>query len=180
MAKQPSLDGQTLWPHSPDAANNRLMEVHEQRSEGSRAQRPVSPATQLGFTLLEVLIALVIASLALGVLFNSGLTGLLTTQAASQDEQAIARARSHLTLAAHASPLVAGDWQGDDGGGFAWHLRVTRIANTAVRPAYALTPRRSSSFPLTLYAVTVWINWAARGNRREVRLDTEQIGQDSQ
>ena len=159
MLRRPSLVDQTLRSHSRCSS---------------------CQATQRGFTLLEVLIALVIASLALGVLFNSGLTGLLATQAASQDEQAIARARSHLTLATHASPLVAGDWQGDDGGGFVWHLRVTRIASTAVRPAYALTPRASSSFPLTLYAVTVWISWAARDNRREVRLDTEQIGQGSQ
>jgi general secretion pathway protein I len=138
------------------------------------------PTTQRGFTLLEALIALVIASLALGVLFNAGLTGLLATQAASQDEQAIARARSHLTLAVNASPLKAGDWQGDDGGGFAWHLRVTPIVNTTVRPAYAVTPRGSATFPLTLYAVTVWIGWADRGNRREVKLDTEQIGQGAQ
>jgi general secretion pathway protein I len=135
---------------------------------------------QRGFTLLEVLIALVIAGLALGVLFNAGLTGLLATQAASQDEQAIARARTHLTLAVHASPLVAGDWQGDDGGGFAWHLRVAQIARATVRPAYALTPRGSSSFPLTLYAITVWISWADRDNRREIRLYTEQIGQGAQ
>ncbi|HEX4172408.1 MAG TPA: prepilin-type N-terminal cleavage/methylation domain-containing protein [Acetobacteraceae bacterium] len=147
-------------------------------TEGHRARRSSVRATQRGFTLLEVLIALVIAGLALGVLYNAGLTGLLATQAASQNEQAIARARSHLTLATHASPLVAGDWQGDDGGGFAWHLRVTPIASTTVRPAYAATPRGSSSFPLTLYSVTVWISWV--GNRREVRLDTEQIGQGAQ
>ncbi len=148
-------------------------------AEEHRARCASVRATQRGFTLLEVLIALVIAGLALGVLFNAGLTGLLATQAASQDEQAIARARSHLTLAAHASPLVAGDWQGDDGGGFAWHLRVTPTASTTVQPAYAVASRGSSSFPLTLYAVTVWISWADRGNRREVRLDTEQIGQGS-
>jgi general secretion pathway protein I len=137
-------------------------------------------ARQRGFTLLEILIALVIAGLALSVLFNAGLTGLLATQAASQDEQAIARARTHLTLAVHASPLVAGDWQGEDGGGFVWHLRVTPVASTTVRPTYAITPRGSSSFPLTLYGVTVWISWADRDNRREIRLYTEQIGQGAQ
>lgn len=146
-------------------------------TEEHRARCSSVGAAQRGFTLLEVLIALVIAGLALGVLFNSGLTGLLATQAASQDEQAVARARSHLTLAVHASPLVAGDWQGDDGGGFAWHLRVAPIASTTVQPAFAVTPRQSSTFPLTLYGVTVWISWADRDNRREVRLDTQQIGQ---
>jgi general secretion pathway protein I len=132
-----------------------------------------------GFTLLEVLVAFLIAALALVVLYQAGLTGLVSTQAASQYEQAIARARSHLTIAVHASPLTGGDWQGDDGGGFAWHLRVAPIARTEVRPANALTLRGAASFPLTLYAVTVWITWHDFGGVREVRLDTEQIGQSS-
>ena len=58
----------------------------------------------------------------------------MATQAAAHYEQAVAHARSHLTAAVHASPLVAGDWQGDDGAGFHWHLRVAPIASTAVRP----------------------------------------------
>jgi general secretion pathway protein I len=130
-----------------------------------------------GFTLLEVLVALIIAGAALGVLFDSGLSSLRSAQAASHYEQAVARARSHLTLAVHASPLVAGDWQGDDGSGFAWHLRVAPIASTTVRPATALTLRKSASFPLTLYAVSVSIAWRDGGTPREVQLDTEQIGQ---
>jgi len=138
---------------------------------------PACVSADHGFTLLEVLIALVIAGLALGVLFSAGLTGLHATQAASHYEQAIARARSHLTLAVHASPLAAGDWQGDDGGGFTWHLHVAPVASTAVRPPYAVTPVKSSTFPITLYAVSVWIGWHDGERAREVRLDTEQIGQ---
>jgi len=123
---------------------------------------------------LETLIALIITTLALAVLFHGGLGGLRSVQATSNYEQAIARARSHLTLAVHASPLVAGEWQGNDGGGFTWHLRVAPIANTTVRPVTALTPR---SFPLTLYSVTVWIGWRDIYGVRAVHLDTQQIGQ---
>lgn len=146
---------------------------------GERRARcsPVRISADCGFTLLEVLIALVIAGLALGALFSAGLAGLHATQAASHYEQAIARARSHLTLAVHASPLAAGDWQGDDGGGFTWHLRVAPIASTAVRPLYAVTPRKSSTFPVSLYAVSVVIGWHDGERARDVRLDTEQIGQ---
>jgi general secretion pathway protein I len=105
------------------------------------------------------------------------LSGLQSTQAASHYEQAIARARSHLTAAVHASPLVSGDWQGDDGGGFRWHLRVAPVASATVKPVNAVTLRGSASFPLTLYAVTVSVGWRDGGVAREVRLDTEQIGQ---
>lgn len=111
------------------------------------------------------------------MLFHAGLSGLHAAQAASHYEQGFARARSHLALAVHSGPLFAGDWQGDDGGGFTWHLRVSPIASTTVRPVYAVTPRQSSTFPLTLYAVSVSVAWHDGNQAREVQLDTEQIGQ---
>lgn len=150
-----------------------------QRAKGPAARRRDQiRSAQSGFALLETLIAFVIAAIALAVLYQAELSGLRSTQAAQHYEMAVARARSHMTLAEHASPLIAGDWRGDDGGGFAWHLRVTSIASTTVQPVTALTLTGSASFPLTLYAVTVWITWADNGATREVRLDTEHIGQD--
>ena len=130
-----------------------------------------------GFTLLEVLIAFVIAALALGVLLGSEVNGLHAARAASRYEQAVARARSHLALAVHASPLVPGEWQGDDGGGFNWHLRVTPVASTAVRPVNAVTLRAASRYPLTLCAVSIRITWRDGDTPREVRIDTQQIAQ---
>jgi general secretion pathway protein I len=141
------------------------------RSRHQRAQR------SSGFTLLEVLVAFVIATLALGVLFQAGLVGLRAEQAASHVEQAISRARSRLTAAVHARPLISGDWQGDDGGGFAWHLRVAPIASTDVRPQYAATQSGLSTLPVTLYSVAVVVAWHEGKITRQVRLDTQQIGQ---
>jgi general secretion pathway protein I len=130
-----------------------------------------------GFLLLEVLVAFVIAALALVVLYNAGLTGLRSTAAAAHYQQAVARARSRLTMAEHASPLIAGNWDGDDGGGYFWHLRVTPIASTTVQPNSAVTLTGSASVPLTLYAITVSITWHDADASRVVRLDTEQIAQ---
>lgn len=130
-----------------------------------------------GFTLLEVVVAFVIAALALGVLFSAGVSGLHAMQTAGHYEQAISRARSRLAMAVHADPLVAGDWRGDDGGGFHWRIRVAPLANTTVRPLHAATLSASRSYPLTLYAVDVWIAWRDGRTAREVHLDTEQIGQ---
>jgi general secretion pathway protein I len=132
---------------------------------------------QNGFTLLEVMVAFAIAALALGVLYKSGIGALHSTQVASRYDEAVARARSHLALAVHASPLVSGDSQGDDGGGFHWRLRVAPIASTAVRSVNTVTLRKSSSFPLTLYAVSVGIAGRDGGAPREVRLETDQIDQ---
>lgn len=127
--------------------------------------------------LLEVLVAFVIAALALVVLYNAGVTGLRSTAAAAHYEQAVARARSRLTLAEHASPLTAGNWTGDDGGGYFWQVRVAPIASTTVRPVSALTLAGSANVPLTLFAITVRVSWRDADATRVVQLDTEEIGQ---
>ncbi len=131
---------------------------------------------EAGFTLLEVLIAFVIAAMALGVLFQAGLSGLRAEQTASKYEQAVSRARSRLTAAIHASPLTGGDWRGDDGDGFTWHLHVAPLASTTVRPTYAATPGGLSSFPVILYSVAVAIAWHEGSVVRQARLETQQIG----
>jgi len=125
-----------------------------------------------GFTLLEVLIAFVIAALALGVMFEVAITALRASQTAARYDEAVVRARSHLALATDGGSLMPGDWQGDDGGGYRWHLHVATTAQAAVRST------DGPPVPLALYTVTVWISWSDGGDHtREVRLDTEQIGQ---
>jgi len=62
-----------------------------------------------GFTLLEVLVGVVIAALAFGALSVVGLTGLGITRTTERYQQATALARSHLAMAMHADPLLAGD-----------------------------------------------------------------------
>ncbi|MBV9735695.1 MAG: prepilin-type N-terminal cleavage/methylation domain-containing protein [Acidisphaera sp.] len=116
-----------------------------------------------GFTLLEVIIALVIAALALGALLQSAVSGLAGVQAATSYEEAIARARSRLA-ALDGSPLATGDRQGDDGGGYHWHERILQVAQA---PAGAGTAMPA------LYAVSVAISWQSRGGSRSVQLDTE-------
>jgi hypothetical protein len=80
-------------------------------------------------------------------------------------------------IAEHGSPLVAGDMQGDDGGGFQWHLHVVPLDATVVRPFDPVGLRQAPDFQLTLYAVSVWVSWDDFGIQRSVRLDTQQIGQ---
>ena len=129
-----------------------------------------------GFTLLEVIIALIVAGMAAAVLFEAVGTGLHATQTASRYDQAIVRAQSRLTAATHGTKLAPGDWRGDDGGGFRYRLRVAPVATAALRPVGLVGPRASVSFPVVLYAVDVWIGWNDGGTERDVRLDSEQVG----
>jgi prepilin-type N-terminal cleavage/methylation domain-containing protein len=129
-----------------------------------------------GFTLLEVIIALMIAGMAAVVLFEAAGSGLRETQTASRYDQAIVRAKSRLAAATHGTKLAAGDWRGDDGGGFRWRLHVAPVATAALQPAGLVGPRRAASIPVVLYAVSVWIGWDDGGTERDVRLDTQQVG----
>jgi general secretion pathway protein I len=123
-----------------------------------------------GFTLLEVLIAFVIAALALGVMFQAAVGALRASHTAAQYDEAVARARSHLAMATNGGALMPGDWNGDDGGGYHWHLHVVPIASTTAHPA------AGSPVPLVLYSVSVTVSWPDGDQSREVRLVSEQIG----
>ena len=137
-----------------------------------------------GFTLLEVLVAFIIAALALGVMFEGVLGGMRAAADAAHTEAALSLARSRLAETEAAldsgSVTAVSDQQGDDGSGFHWKVQV-RPAGSVAMPA-GLDP--SANGPVTrgqkppravLYAVTVSIGWTLDGGHREVRLDSERL-----
>ncbi len=137
----------------------------------------ISRKREMGFTLLEVLIALAIAGLALGVLFHGTMEGLAATQTAGQYEEALERARSHLAALAGSGSLAPVDDTGDDGGGYRWRHRVAAVATDASALG-TLRPNQAAGPPVTLYAVSVAITWVADGRERGVALDTERVAMD--
>lgn len=130
---------------------------------------------EAGFTLLEVMVAFIIAAMALAVLFQGGVAGLRSARIAASYEQALARAQSRLAAACLPSGLQAQDQQGEDGG-FHWHTHIS-VIGTASRQAegvLGLAPRASST--VSLYAVSVAISWRGDGGQREVTLRTDRLG----
>jgi len=126
-----------------------------------------------GFTLLEVLVALVIAGLALAALFSGALAGLRSTQVSAHYQEALSRANSHLAEIGRNGALVAGEQSGDDGGGFAWRVRIAPITSAPasfgdVDPVRA--PRA------VLYDVAVVISWRMDGAARSVALEGHRVG----
>ena len=129
-----------------------------------------------GFTLLEVIIALIIAGMAAVALFEAVGSGLHQTQTASMYDQAIVRAKSRLAAAVHGAKLEPGDRRGDDGGGFQWRTRVVPVTSAALRSGVLAGTRAAASYPVVLYAITVWVGWNDGTTERQVRLETEQVG----
>ncbi|MBP0494950.1 type IV pilus modification PilV family protein [Pararoseomonas indoligenes] len=120
-----------------------------------------------GFTLLEVLIAFLIAAMALAVLFRTAVEGQAAATTAARYQEALSRARSRLA-AVDSIPLQAGDQSGDDGGGYRWRTRVASVAEGA--------PVREGPPSPALYAVAVAIAWGEGSGARSVQLETRRLG----
>lgn len=124
-----------------------------------------------GFTLLEVVVALAIAGLALVGLFRAGTGGLFAVDTAARAEEAVQRAQSHLAAVGRNAALTEGEFTGDDGDGFRWALRVRPVARRQA-PAQDSV----SSAPMTLFEVEVAISWPGRAGERSVTLRTFRLG----
>ena len=111
-----------------------------------------------GFTLIEVLVAFVIATVALSVMVNAAVDGLRGATMAGRYQEAVARAQSH--LAAVGDSPVASDRQGDEGAGYHWHVRIAPVSTIPFGQGEA-----------TLLAISVAISW----NGRSVELDSERL-----
>jgi general secretion pathway protein I len=130
----------------------------------------MSASRKSGFMLLEVLVALVIAGLALIVLFRASGEGLFAVNTASRAEEAVARAQSHLAAVGQDVSLLQGESEGDDGGGFHWRLRISPVSRWQA-PVAGGSPRLTT----TLYDVEVVVSWPGQGHNRRVVLKTERM-----
>lgn len=117
-----------------------------------------------GFTLLEVLVALVIAAFSLGLMYNAVSSSLTGVRIAGHYAEALSRARSHLAAIGQDPASLIGHHDGDDGSGFAWHLVVEPI------------PGERSPAGMTVYGCAVTISWQDGLMPRDVTLETRRIG----
>ncbi|MCB8883203.1 prepilin-type N-terminal cleavage/methylation domain-containing protein [Acidisoma cellulosilytica] len=131
------------------------------------------PPADAGFTLLEVLVAFIIASLAFAVLAGAALDGMRSASLSNRYQEALTRARSH--LAAIGPALQPSDRQGDEGDGFHWHVRIVQLASAPVILALPGGNARPSAAHATLYAISVGMSWGEH-RRRQVELDSERVG----
>lgn len=131
-----------------------------------------SPSDNRGFTLVEVLVALVIALIALGVLFGGVASSLRTARETALWGRAIETAESR--LAAIADPASAlGEHEGEASDGFRWRTSVAFIsAAAAPNPARRGIWARGTG----LYAVSVTVLWQDGGAEQQFKLDSAMLG----
>jgi general secretion pathway protein I len=128
---------------------------------------------QGGFSLLEVLIALIISGISLAIVFQVAGETLRSTANAARYQQAISRAQSHLDGVS--ANLMPGEQDGDDGGGYRWHVLVRPIDSNGKQDAAGKPLPNTDSLVVTLFAVSVSITWREGLHERVVRLDSRRL-----
>ena len=127
---------------------------------------------ELGFTLLEVMVALAIAMAAVSVLYGATAGALHAARTTANLQQAVSRTRSH--LAALDNPgVVLGERSGDDGDGFRWQTDVHRAAAVPARKGTKEGPWARGT---GLYAVSVTVFWREGRDERHFMQDGAVLG----
>ena len=141
-----------------------------------RAGFTLPPRLQAGFTLIEVLVAFVLAALALGVFYEGTVGGLFGARTAGMYEEALSLARSHLAeLTAHGAktPVNAA---GEDGKVFHYRIVVTPLASQPLDRTLLEQANNRPARVETLFGISITESWKAGRHRREVHLLGEALG----
>lgn len=118
-----------------------------------------------GFSLIEVLAALVVLALVLGAAWRVIDGGLNAARLAADRARAVALAEATLSTAMAQDRVTPGDWSGEAMGGYRWSLAVRAQAAGAL----PFLPARG----VAAYALTVTVRWDAA---RSITLSSLKLG----
>ena len=131
-------------------------------------RRVDSQPRQRGFSLLEVLVAFVILTTALAVLFRIFSGGLNNLSVSGDYNQAILLAQSKLAGVGVEEPLQTGETYGEwEAGDFRWRQLVE-----SYNP---WEEEKLLSMPLVGYLVTLEVSWGERDRERRFTLKTMRL-----
>lgn len=133
------------------------------------------PHPEAGFTLLEVMVAFVIAALAISLLYSGAAGGMDAAATAARTEEALALARSHITAIGRGEGIAQQESSGADGEGFAYHLHVRPVARREL--TLSDTDRANDTKPTKaiLYDIAVTETWTEAGHPHSVTLQTRRF-----
>ena len=119
---------------------------------------------QRGFTLIEIVVALLVLSMASAVIFQGFSVGFRNARTADDFTQAVLIAQSKLAPAGVAEPLIEGVTSGEELDKYSWTVTVDAVAPS---PQENDTPEQLQPF-----FVAVDVVWSDGGTERTVSLST--------
>ena len=121
-----------------------------------------------GMTLIEVLVAFVILSLAMGVIMQIFFGGMRNARLADGYSRAVFLAQSKLAAVGVERPLMAGDANGQLGVDMRWRITVNPYDDGGAADRLLMAQR--------LYQVQVVVSWSDEGRQRQIALDSLRMG----
>lgn len=121
-----------------------------------------------GMTLIEVLVAFVILSLAMGVIMQIFFGGMRNARLAESYSRAVFLAESRLAAVGIEQPLAAGESSGQLGADLRWRVTVTPYDDGGAADRLLMTQR--------LYQVLVTVDWSEEGRQRQIALNSLRVG----
>jgi len=121
-----------------------------------------------GYTLIEVLVAMMILALSLTVIFRIFSVGLHAIGTDAEYARAVMVAESVIAATGVTEPLEPGETSGRLFGKYQWQRTVNPYRNTGSPPP--LTP------PLRAFHVAVSVQWPAAGSSRRLEITTLRLG----
>jgi general secretion pathway protein I len=128
-----------------------------------------------GFTLLEVMIAFVIAALALSLMYEGATGGLRATGLATRTEEAISLAKSHLAAIGRGEGINQQETSGVDGDGFEWQLHIQPVGTRQLTISDSDRANDAKPSAAVLFDVRVTESWQDAGRKRQVVLSTHRL-----
>jgi len=133
------------------------------------------PDREAGFTLLEVMVAFIIAALAITLLYNGATGGLNATETAARTEEALALARSHITAVGRGEAISRQESSGVDGDGYEWHLHVQSVGSRELTLSDSDRANDTKPTKAILYDIAVTESWTEAGHPHAVTLQTRRF-----
>ena len=121
-----------------------------------------------GMTLIEVLVAFVILSLAMGVIMQIFSGGIRNARLAEGYSRALFLAESKLDAVGREQPLVPGEMNGQTSLDLRWRVIVSPFDDAGASEQFAM--------PVRLYQIKVVVNWNEEGRQRLIELDSLKLG----
>lgn len=122
-----------------------------------------------GMTLIEVLVAFVLLSLSLAVIFHIFAGGMRNARMAEQYSRAVFLAESKLASVGLERALAVGELGGVSESNLQWRILIEPVDEATRSPSTAAASRR-------LYQVTVRVGWTEGDKTRQVELKSHRLG----
>lgn len=116
--------------------------------------------------LAEILVALVIIGLSVGLLFQVISQGLERMRGGQAQADAATLAQSLLARVGTQIPLRSGEVVAGEEANFTWHLRLTRFGDSADQEAW----------PVSAFRVVAEVSWREQARPRMFVLETVRVG----